>query len=142
MAGEPLRVLASDAWLTAHLAVADDARHAIDAGAEEVLEVLGHDLGGGARAAEDDRVHGGLEEAAGDAPGHAEVGLPQAQRRVGNGRVDHEEVPLAERGAVLLDELDRDLEQSLREGLRIARKQAAPDLIRLPLPVPPQGGQS
>jgi len=36
--------------------------------------------------------------------------------------------------------LDASYQTAIREGLRIARKQAAPDLIRLPLPVP-GGGQ-
>jgi len=41
------------------------------------------------------------------------------------------------------DLLDASYRTSIREGLRIARKQAAPDLIRLPLPVPPPiGGES
>jgi len=35
--------------------------------------------------------------------------------------------------------LDASYRTAIREGLRIARKQAAPDLIRLPLPVPPKG---
>jgi hypothetical protein len=39
------------------------------------------------------------------------------------------------------DPLDASYRTAIREGLRIARKQAAPDLIRLPLPVPP-GGRS
>jgi len=33
--------------------------------------------------------------------------------------------------------LDESYRTAIREGLRIARKQAAPDLVRLPLPVPP-----
>jgi hypothetical protein len=33
--------------------------------------------------------------------------------------------------------LDASYRTAIRQGLRIARKQAAPDLIRLPLPVPP-----
>jgi len=37
--------------------------------------------------------------------------------------------------------LDASYRTAIREGLRIARKQAAPDLIRLPLPVP-GGGES
>jgi septal ring factor EnvC (AmiA/AmiB activator) len=37
--------------------------------------------------------------------------------------------------------LDASYRTAIREGLRIARKQAAPDLIRLPLPVP-AGGRS
>ena len=37
--------------------------------------------------------------------------------------------------------LDPSYRTAIREGLRIARKQTAPDLIRLPLPVP-DGGQS
>ena len=37
--------------------------------------------------------------------------------------------------------LDASYRSAIREGLRIARKQTAPDLIRLPLPVP-AGGQS
>ncbi len=39
------------------------------------------------------------------------------------------------------DPLDASYRTAIRQGLRIARKQAAPDLIRLPLPVP-QGGKS
>ena len=39
------------------------------------------------------------------------------------------------------DPLDASYRSAIRQGLRIARKQAAPDLIRLPLPVP-QGGKS
>jgi hypothetical protein len=35
--------------------------------------------------------------------------------------------------------LDASYRTAIREGLRIARKQAAPDLIRLPLPVPGRG---
>ncbi len=35
--------------------------------------------------------------------------------------------------------LDASYRTAIRQGLRIARKQAAPDLIRLPLPVPPAG---
>jgi septal ring factor EnvC (AmiA/AmiB activator) len=35
--------------------------------------------------------------------------------------------------------LDSSYQTPIREGLRIARKQAAPDLIRLPLPVPGRG---
>ena len=35
--------------------------------------------------------------------------------------------------------LDASYRTAIREGLRIARKQAAPDLIRLPLPVPREG---
>jgi hypothetical protein len=35
--------------------------------------------------------------------------------------------------------LDASYRTAIREGLRIARKQAAPDLIRLPLPVPQRG---
>lgn len=35
--------------------------------------------------------------------------------------------------------LDASYRTAIREGLRIARKQAAPDLIRLPFPVPPKG---
>ncbi len=42
--------------------------------------------------------------------------------------------------------LDASYRTAIRQGLRIARKQAAPDLIRLPLPVPPlpvpAGGES
>jgi hypothetical protein len=38
--------------------------------------------------------------------------------------------------------LDPRYRGAIREGLRIARKQAAPDLIRLPLPAPEQGGAS
>jgi chromosome segregation ATPase len=38
------------------------------------------------------------------------------------------------------DQLDANYRTAVREGLRIARKQSAPDLIRLPLPVP-AGGQ-
>ncbi len=37
------------------------------------------------------------------------------------------------------DPLDASYRTAIRQGLRIARKQAAPDLIRLPLPVPRQG---
>jgi septal ring factor EnvC (AmiA/AmiB activator) len=37
------------------------------------------------------------------------------------------------------DPLDASYRTAIREGLRIARKQAAPDLIRLPLPVPGRG---
>ena len=37
--------------------------------------------------------------------------------------------------------LDASYRTAIRQGLRIARKQAAPDLIRLPLPVP-GGGES
>jgi hypothetical protein len=37
--------------------------------------------------------------------------------------------------------LDASYRSAIRDGLRIARKQAAPDLIRLPLPVP-AGGRS
>jgi hypothetical protein len=33
------------------------------------------------------------------------------------------------------DRLDSSYRSAIRQGLRIARKQAAPDLIRLPLPV-------
>ena len=39
------------------------------------------------------------------------------------------------------DPLDASYRTAIRQGLRIARKQAAPDLIRLPLPVP-AGGKS
>ncbi len=39
------------------------------------------------------------------------------------------------------DRLDASYRTAIRQGLRIARKQAAPDLIRLPLPVP-AGGDS
>ena len=39
------------------------------------------------------------------------------------------------------DRLDASYRTAIRQGLRIARKQAAPDLIRLPLPVP-VGGDS
>jgi hypothetical protein len=35
--------------------------------------------------------------------------------------------------------LDRSYRSAIRDGLRIARKQAAPDLIRLPLPAPKRG---
>ena len=35
--------------------------------------------------------------------------------------------------------LDASYRTAIRQGLRIARKQAAPDLIRLPLPVPGRG---
>jgi len=37
------------------------------------------------------------------------------------------------------DKLDPSYRTAIREGLRIARKQSAPDLIRLPLPVPAGG---
>ncbi|MDH3518940.1 MAG: DUF3450 domain-containing protein [Myxococcales bacterium] len=37
--------------------------------------------------------------------------------------------------------LDSSYRSSIKEGLRIARKQAAPDLIRLPLPAAQAGGQ-
>ncbi len=37
------------------------------------------------------------------------------------------------------DPLDASYRSAIRQGLRIARKQAAPDLIRLPLPVPQRG---
>jgi hypothetical protein len=37
------------------------------------------------------------------------------------------------------DKLDASYRTAVREGLRIARKQSAPDLIRLPLPVPTGG---
>ena len=37
------------------------------------------------------------------------------------------------------DPLDASYRTAIRQGLRIARKQAAPDLIRLPLPVPEPG---
>ena len=37
--------------------------------------------------------------------------------------------------------LDASYRTAIREGLRIARKQAAPDLMRLPLPVPPPLGR-
>jgi hypothetical protein len=37
------------------------------------------------------------------------------------------------------DPLDASYRTAIRQGLRIARKQAAPDLIRLPLPVPGRG---
>ena len=37
------------------------------------------------------------------------------------------------------DPLDASYRTAIRQGLRIARKQAAPDLIRLPLPVPKRG---
>jgi len=37
------------------------------------------------------------------------------------------------------DPLDASYRSAIREGLRIGRKQAAPDLIRLPLPVPGRG---
>jgi septal ring factor EnvC (AmiA/AmiB activator) len=37
------------------------------------------------------------------------------------------------------DPLDASYRTAIRQGLRIARKQAAPDLIRLPLPVPREG---
>ena len=37
--------------------------------------------------------------------------------------------------------LDSSYRTAIKEGLKIARKQTAPDLIRLPLPVPPRGGQ-
>ncbi|MCP5042147.1 MAG: DUF3450 domain-containing protein [bacterium] len=39
------------------------------------------------------------------------------------------------------DGLDSGYRTAIREGLKIARKQTAPDLIRLPLPVPSRGGQ-
>ena len=38
------------------------------------------------------------------------------------------------------DRLDSSYRSAIRQGLRIARKQAAPDLIRLPLPVATQAG--
>jgi hypothetical protein len=38
--------------------------------------------------------------------------------------------------------LDSGYRSSIRKGLRIARKQAAPDLIRLPLPVPVDAGRA
>jgi hypothetical protein len=38
-------------------------------------------------------------------------------------------------------ELDRSYRTAIKQGLRIARKQAAPDLIRLPLPAAQAGGQ-
>jgi len=37
--------------------------------------------------------------------------------------------------------LDTSYRTAIKEGLKIARKQTAPDLIRLPLPVPAAGGQ-
>lgn len=37
--------------------------------------------------------------------------------------------------------LDASYQTAIKQGLKIARKQTAPDLIRLPLPVPPRGGQ-
>ena len=37
------------------------------------------------------------------------------------------------------DDLDSDYRTAIRQGLRIARKQAAPDLIRLPLPAATRG---
>jgi FtsZ-binding cell division protein ZapB len=37
--------------------------------------------------------------------------------------------------------LDSSLRNSIQQGLRVARKQTAPELIRVPLPVPPKGGQ-
>ena len=37
--------------------------------------------------------------------------------------------------------LDSSYRSGVREGLRIARKQTAPDLVRLPLPAPAEGGE-
>jgi len=37
--------------------------------------------------------------------------------------------------------LDSSFRTAIQQGLRVARKQTAPELIRVPLPVPPKGGQ-
>ncbi len=39
------------------------------------------------------------------------------------------------------ESIDSSYRTAIKEGLKIARKQTAPDLIRLPLPVPARGGQ-
>ena len=50
-------------------------------------------------------------------------------------------VALQEENTKSWEKLDPGYRGAIRDGLRIARKQAAPDLIRLPLPTP-DGGES
>ena len=56
--------------------------------------------------------------------------------------LDGEETGVWDQGAQDWVELDDSYRTSIKQGLKIARKQSAPDLIELPLPAASGGGQS
>ncbi len=69
-----------------------------------LLEVGEEDLGDEPALGEDDGLEVVLEEERGDAPGLVDVGAPDAQGLVDDGRRVEDEVLLAPRGAVVVDQ--------------------------------------